>query len=213
MFMTIDSHTSGDSTLRFDQQVVASWITEGARVLDLGCGKGELLQYLVQEKKVLGYGIERNEDAASAAIASGLNVVYGDINDEIVHFPEKYFDFVIVSQTMQQIYNPSQLLRSLLHVGKRAIVSFPNFGYWKVRIQAMFSGRAPKTRELPYQWYDTPNIRVLTLDDFKYYGKDIPFSVKEEVALAMQKGDATPTYVKVLPNLRASYGIYMIEGQ
>lgn len=204
--------TSSAPALRFDQQIIASWIENGSRVLDLGCGDGVLLGHLVREKGVRGTGIELLEERAAHCIAQGLSVVHGNVNEELPHYPDNAFDYVIVSQTLQQVRRPSRMLEQLLRVGRRGIVSFPNFGYWRVRLQAMFGGRAPRTRELPYAWHDTPNIRVLTLRDFAEYGRDIPFRITREAAVTMAGNTQEPRSVSVLPNLRASYGIYMIEG-
>lgn len=204
-------NTEGN-VLRFDQQVIASWIEPGSRVLDLGCGDGVLLGHLVREKKVRGAGIELMEDKAAQCIGQGLSVVHGNVNEELPHYPDNAFDYVIISQTLQQVHRPSRMLEHLLRVGRYGIVSFPNFGYWKVRLQAMFGGRAPRTRELPYEWHDTPNIRVLTLKDFQQYSRDIPFRIMRQAAVTMPTGNLFPRHVTLFPNVRASYGIFMIEG-
>ncbi len=202
-----------DRPLRFDQQVIASWIEPESRVLDLGCGDGQLLGHLVRDKRVFGTGIELSEARVAQCIGQGLSVVHGNVNEELPNYPDKAFDYVIVSQTLQQVHRPTRMLKQLLRVGRFGIVSFPNFGYWKVRLQAIIGGRAPKTRELPYEWYDTPNIRVLTLNDFHNYGAEIPFRIMRQEAVTMPAGDQYPKHVSLLPNLRASYGIFMIEGR
>ncbi len=211
MSVNANIHAAENESLRFDQQVIASWITEGSRVLDLGCGDGVLLDYLVREKHVHGTGIELEESRAAHCIGRGLSVVHGNVNEELPHYPDNAFDYVIVSQTLQQVHRPSRMLEQLLRVGRCGIVSFPNFGYWRVRLQAMFAGRAPRTRELPYEWHDTPNIRVLTLRDFRQYAREIPFRITRQAAVAMPAGTLEPRQVTLLPNLRASYGIFMIE--
>ncbi len=205
------SENTANTVLRFDQQVIASWIEPGSRVLDVGCGDGALLGHLVREKGVRGSGIELDEAAAVRCIAQGLSVVQGNVNEELPHYPDNAFDYVIVSQTLQQVHRPSRMLEHLLRVGRHGIVSFPNFGYWRVRLQAMFGGRAPKTRELPFEWHDTPNIRVLTLEDFRHYAREIPFRIMREAAVTMPSGTLFPRHVKLLPNIRASYGVFMIE--
>ncbi len=199
------------SVLRFDQQVIASWITPGSRVLDLGCGDGTLLGHLVREKGVRANGIELDEAKTARCIAKGLSVVQGNVDDELIHYPDNAFEYVIVGQTLQQVHSPEAVVRQLLRVGKRGILSFPNFGYWRVRLQAMFSGRAPRTRELPYEWYSTPNIRVLTLDDFRHFTREIPCRLVREEALIMSEGTLPPRRVRLFPNLRASYGVVMVE--
>ena len=140
-----------------------------ARILDLGCGDGELLCFLKEKKHVSGTGIERNEEKMAGCIEKGLTVLQGDINEEVLDYPDKTFDYVILSQTLQQVYAPALLIHSLLRIGHKGIVSFPNFSHWKVRLQLLFTGYAPMTRQLPYEWYDTPNIRVITLKDFRKF--------------------------------------------
>ncbi|MBW2635713.1 MAG: methionine biosynthesis protein MetW, partial [Deltaproteobacteria bacterium] len=167
--------------MRFDLDVIASWIEPGARVLDLGCGEGSLLEYLIQHKKVIGSGIEKNESRVAKCIEKGLSVLQGDINQEVEDYPDNSFDYVILSQTLQQVYAPDDLIRSMLHIGKKVIVSFPNFGHWRVRLQLLMTGHAPVTKQLPYQWYDTPNIRVLTLKDFRKFAREVGYRILKEV--------------------------------
>ena len=152
--------------LRFDLRIVASWIEPGSRVLDLGCADGKLLRVLRDTKNVRGLGIEHDEDEVVSCVAQGLSVIHGDINRELSGFADNAFDYVVVSQTLQQAYEPTGLLHEMLRVGRLGIVSFPNFCCLPIRLQMAFSGHVPVTPELPYQWYNTPNIRVLSLNDF-----------------------------------------------
>ena len=149
--------------MRFDLHLIASWIKPGARVLDLGCGEGSLLDYLIQNKNAVGSGIEQNESRVAKCIEKGLSVIQGDINQEVHDYPDDSFDYVILSQTLQQVYAPDDLIRAMLRIGKMGIVSFPNFSHWRVRMHRLMTGYAPVTKQLPYQWFDTPNIRVITL--------------------------------------------------
>ena len=199
-----------DNSLRFDLYLIASWIQAGAKVLDLGCGEGSLLEYLVQYKKVIGSGIERNESKVATCIQKGLTVLQGDINKEVEDYPDNSFDYVILSQTLQQVYAPDDLIRSMLRIGKRGIVSFPNFSHWRVRLQLLTTGHAPVTRQLPYQWYDTPNIRVITLKDFRRFAREVGYRILKEVAIETQTPNRQGNIIRAFPDIRATYGIFLI---
>jgi len=196
--------------IRFDLQIVASWIEPGAKVLDLGCGEGDLLDYLRKNRQVSGTGIECVESKVAHAIERGLSVLHGDINEEIDDYADNSFDYVILSQTLQQVYEPSELIRSLLRIGKKGIVSFPNFSHWGIRLQLLFSGYAPISRQLPYEWYDTPNIRVITIKDFRKFSKEVGFRILKEVAINTNSHNQKGSIINFLPNLRATYGIFLI---
>jgi methionine biosynthesis protein MetW len=199
--------------IRYDLQLIASWIEPGARVLDLGCGEGDLLQHLIDHKAVTGAGIEHNEEKVARCIEKGLSVLQGDISQEILDYPDNTFDYVILSQTLQQVYAPAALIRSMLRIGHKGIVSFPNFSHWGIRLQVIFTGYAPVSRQLPYQWYDTPNIRVITLKDFRKFVHEVGLRVLEEVAIDTHSQDRYGRIIAFLPNLRATYGIYLIGKQ
>jgi methionine biosynthesis protein MetW len=196
--------------MRFDLQIIASWIEPGTRVIDLGCGQGELLKYLINHKNVTGSGIEHNESRVTLCIEKGLSVLQGDINEEVLDYPDNAFDYVILSQTLQQVYEPADLIRSLLRIGKKGIVSFPNFSYWTIRLQLMLSGYAPITRQLPYEWYDTPNIRVITIKDFRKFARQVDFKIFKEVAINTRNNGKIGKIIKFMPNLCATYGIFLI---
>ena len=138
--------------IRFDLQIIASWIEPRSKVLDLGCGEGNLLFFLKEKKGVIGTGIERVEAKVEKCIEKGLSVLQGDINAEVSDYPDQTFDYVILSQTLQQVYDPAGLVREILRIGRKGIVSFPNFSHWKVRAQLLMTGYAPVTKQLPYQW-------------------------------------------------------------
>jgi methionine biosynthesis protein MetW len=199
-----------NNTMRYDLQIIAAWIEPGSRVIDLGCGGGNLLKYLITQKKVVGTGIERNEAKAADCIAKGLSVLQGDINEEVLDYPDDTFDYVILSQTLQQVYEPDALIRSMLRIGKRGIVSFPNFSHWGSRLQLLLSGYAPVTKQLPYEWFNTPNIRVITIKDFRKFIHEVGFRILKEVAIDTHTEDRYGKVIKVLPNLRATYGIFLI---
>lgn len=197
------------AALRFDQRIVASWIPENARVLDLGCSDGRLLRVLRDSKGVQGMGIEHDEDEVVTAIAQGLSVIHGDMNRELENFADNAFDYVIVSQTLQQAYEPTRLIEQMVRVGRLGIVSFPNFCSLRVRLQMVFSGHVPVTPELPYQWYNTPNIRVLGLKDFWAYSRAVPFAITRALAVNPSPSGGSRE-IHLWPNLRAAYGIFMI---
>lgn len=196
--------------MRFDLRIIASWIEPGSKVLGLGCGDGELLYFLKKNKQVKETGIEIIESKVAGCIKKGLSVLQGDINEEVMDYPDGAFDYVILSQTMQQVYEPSDLIRSMLRIGKNAIVSFPNFCYWKIRLQLMATGHVPVTKELPYEWFNTPNIRVLSLEDFKKYSERIGFRILKEAAISPDSHNAGGKIIRFMPNLFATYGIFQI---
>lgn len=200
-----------DNGIRFDLQIIASWIEPCSRVLDLGCGEGHLLHYLVEHKQVIGTGIERVEVKVAECIAKGLSVIQGDINEEISDYPDDSFDYVILSQTLQQVYEPANLVASILRIGKKGIVSFPNFSHWRIRLQLFITGHAPITKQLPYEWYDTPNIRVITIKDFRKFVKEVGFEILKEIAINTQNHGKWGSMIKFMPDMRATYGIFLIE--
>jgi methionine biosynthesis protein MetW len=196
--------------MRFDLQIIASWIESGSKVLDLGCGEGELLYFLKKDKQIEGTGIERVESKVVRCIEKGLPVIQGDINEEIMDYQDNTFDYVILSQTLQQVYEPSKLIQALLRIGKRGIVSFPNFSHWRVRLQLFVTGYAPITKQLPYEWYDTPNIRVITIKDFRKFSKEVGSKIIKEVAINTQDQDRSGRVITFIPTLFATYGIFLI---
>jgi methionine biosynthesis protein MetW len=199
--------------IRFDLHLVASWIEPGSKVLDLGCGDGDLLLYLKTHKSIEGKGVERDEAKAARCIQMGLSVLQGDMNEEIEDFPDRSFDYVVLSQTLQQVYEPERLIRSILRIGHKGIVSFPNFSHWWVRLQLLLTGYAPVTKQLPYQWYDTPNIRVITIKDFERFSREAGFQIVQTAAINTQNQEKYGRMIRYLPNLRASYGLFLIQNQ
>lgn len=200
-------------TLRFDLAVIASWIEPGSRVLDLGCGNGTLLAWLKHHKQIHGTGIEQDKKKAATCIERGLSVLQGDIKEEVADYPDAAFDVVILSQTLQQVYQPDVLLKSLSRIGKQVIVSFPNFSHYRIRMQILFKGQAPKSRQLPYSWYDTPNIRIITLADFRRFSRDVGYTIVKECAINTHDEERSGRVVTLFSNLRATYGIFLIENR
>ncbi len=199
--------------IRFDLGIIASWIKPGARVLDLGCGHGDLLAYLKEHKQTQGTGIEQDKKKAASCIERGLSVLQGDIKEEVADYPDDAFDVVILSQTLQQVYQPDVLLKSLSRIGKQVIVSFPNFSHYRIRFQLFFYGQAPKSRQLPFSWYDTPNIRVITLADFRKFAKEVGYTIVKECAINTHDQEKSGNIVSLFSNLRATYGIFLIENK
>ena len=196
--------------LRYDLRIVASWIEPGSKVLGLGCGEGALLHFIKTHRKGSCTGIEINEEKVAKCIELGLTVLQGDINQEILDYPDDTFDYVILTQTLQQIYEPSALIQAMLRIGKKGIVSFPNFSHWNIRMQLLLKGYAPISQQLPYEWHNTPNIRVITLKDFRRFADQTGFDILKEVAINTHNEDRSGKIIKIFPNLRATYGIFLI---
>ncbi|HCR13822.1 methionine biosynthesis protein MetW [Solidesulfovibrio sp.] len=197
--------------MRYDLSLIASWIEPGSKVLDLGCGSGDLLHILSVDKDVRGTGIEAEEGKVTRGIEKGLSILHGDINEEVRDYADGSFDYVILSQTLQQVYDPASLIREMLRVGRRGIVSFPNFAYYRIRGQLLFRGRAPVSRELPYEWYDTPNIRVITIRDFRRFCRKEGFAIARETAISTPHHHEKGMVVKFFPNLLATYGMFLLR--
>jgi len=196
--------------MRFDLNIIAGLIEENSRVLDLGCGKGDLLEYLRKDRQVNGYGIEINEDKAMEAIARGLTVLHGDINEETKDYDKNTFDYVILSQTLQQVYRPEKVIKEMLRIGKKGIVSFPCFNHISIKLQLLLTSRAPVTRELPYEWFNTPNIRVITLQDFRIFCAKHKIKILKEMAVSVRRGEDSGKIVKFLPDWFAKFGIFLL---
>ncbi len=170
-------------TARVDLLLIAEMVTPGARALDIGCGDGMLLRLLGQSRDVDGRGIELSQAGVNQCVAQGLAVIQGNADTDLAYYPDLAFDYAILSQTIQATHNPREVLEQLLRIGKRVVVSFPNFGHWRVRSQLLFHGHMPRTDNLPERWYDTPNIHLCTIKDFLALCEDIGAKVERAVAL------------------------------
>lgn len=168
---------------RVDFDIIASLVRPGTRVLDVGCSDGELLQLLRDTRNVDGRGVELSQSGVNQCLMRGLSVIQGDADRDLVYYPDSSFDYVVLSQTLQATLNPKKVLSELLRIGERAIVSIPNFGYWRVRGSLLFRGRMPVTKELPFSWYDTPNIHFCTIRDFVDMTEEVGATVEDAVAL------------------------------
>jgi len=184
---------------------ITRWVAQGARVLDLGCGDGRLLQRLWQAKQAPGYGVEIEDASVLACVKNDVNVLQLDLEDGLAAFADHSFDYVILSETLQAIHRQEPLLKDMLRVGREAIVSFPNFGYWRARLQIALAGHMPVSKELPYQWYDTPNVHHCTLVDFEALCAKLGFRVLERVVL--KNGGS----VDFLPNLLGANALYRVS--
>jgi methionine biosynthesis protein MetW len=186
---------------RPDFAAIARWVTQGARVLDLGCGDGALLKYLWQAREAPGYGVEIDDVEVVACVKNDINVLQLDLESGLSLFRDGSFDTVILSETLQTIHRIEQLLREMLRVGREAIVSFPNFGHWNSRLQVLL-GRMPVSEELPYEWYDTPNVHLCTTLDFEDLCRKLGVRIRERVALHQGR------QINFLPNLFGSLAVY-----
>lgn len=197
--------------LRADQRVIAQMINDGTRVLDVGSGDGALLRYLVRHKSVHGRGLELEQPLVSASLAHGLSVIQGNAEEDLGFYPDDSFDFVVLSQTIQAMHSPKDVLRDLLRIGKYAIVSLPNFGYWRVRLQLLWSGRMPVSDFLTYQWYDTPNIHFCTIRDFCELVADMDVRIEQAVRLDSEGHALAMTPGSTVANIFGEQAVFLLK--
>jgi methionine biosynthesis protein MetW len=194
---------------RVDHSVILDLVPRGAKVLDLGCGDGSLLAKLVHRNGAVGRGIEISEEGVRACIAKGLTVLQGDIDEGLRDYPDRSFDFVILNQTVQAVKRPSTVLSEMLRVGRRGVVGFPNFAYWKMRLYLLRRGRMPKTDFLPYEWFDTPNIHFCSIRDFDEYCAGHGLTVERRIFLSADRGGRVLKGIR--PNLFAESAVYLLK--
>jgi methionine biosynthesis protein MetW len=190
---------------RGDYAIIGALVEPETCVLDLGCGEGELLAWLKENKRVDGRGVELTGARVQKAIARGVSVYQGDLEAALDDYPDQVFDYVILTQTLQETRNPLRVLRGMLRIGRRVIVAFPNFGHWKVRMVHLWEGRAPKTPLFPHDWYDSPNIHFLTVLDFEGLARKEGWCVERRIFLTGYR------QVKLLPNLMAEVAVFLVS--
>ncbi len=190
---------------RSDYAIISEIIEPNTCILDLGCGEGELLAWLAQNKNVDARGVEIDGPKVQQSIARGVSVYHGDIEEALADLPDQAFDYVILSQTLQESTSPLKVLRDMLRVGRRAIVAFPNFAHWRVRMVHLWSGRSPRTDLFPYEWYDSPNIHFLTVHDFEALAEKEHWTVERRIFLAGIRR------VTMSPNLLAEVAVFLVR--
>jgi len=192
-------------------KIIANIIKKNTRVLDVGCGDGTLMEFLQNNKEIDIRGIEISKDNVQKCIGKGLTVIEGDAEKDLSQFPNESFDFVILSQTLQAFLNPEKVISELLRVGKKAIVTIPNFGYWKVRIHLLIKGTMPVTRTLPDEWYNTPNLHMCTIQDFFNFCEKRKIKLDKSIAFQNLKSTKITNSNLILKNLTSALGIFLIE--
>jgi len=192
-------------------KIIADLIEKKTRVLDVGCGDGTLMEFLQNNKEIDIRGIEISKNNVQKCITKGLTVIEGDAEKDLSQFPDGSFDFVILSQTLQAFLNPEEVISELLRVGKKAIVTIPNFGYWKVRLHLLIKGTMPITRTLPDEWYNTPNLHMCTIQDFFSFCENRKINLYKSIALQNFKSSKITNSNLTLKNLTAVLGIFLIE--
>ncbi|MHB9035251.1 MAG: methionine biosynthesis protein MetW [Armatimonadota bacterium] len=195
--------------LRPEFRHIIDMVKPGSRVLDLGCGEGDLLKALQVEKRARVQGVELSDTATQECIAKGLFVYHGDLDEGLADFNDQSVDYVILTNTIQVLHRPDFLIQEAARVGKKCIISIPNFGYWRVRFQLTFKGTMPRTSRLPYDWYDSPNIHLTTIPDFRRFCREHSLDIVRETDLVIGEHDCK--IVRALPNFFADYGIFLLR--
>lgn len=190
---------------RSDYAIISEIVEPGSLVLDLGCGEAELLAWLVENKQVRARGVEINPGKVQKAIARGVLAYQGDLEASLKDYPDQTFDYILLSQTLQQTARPLQVLREMLRVGRKIVVAFPNFGHWRVRWSHMASGRSPRTPLFPYEWYNSPNIHFFTIEDFEELVRDQKWTIDKRIYLSGARE------ITVMPNLLGEVAVYLIR--
>ncbi len=197
--------------IRVDLQLIADMVTAGSRVLDVGCGDGQLLDWLVHNKDVDGRGIEWSQTGVNACVRQGLSVIQGDAETDLSDYPSEAFDYVILSQTLQATFDPKTVLAEVVRIGRRAIVSFPNFGVWHIRLALLALGRMPVTDSLDSAWYETPNIHLCTITDFVELCNDLGIQIEQGMVLDRRGRPRSLRAPGFLANLLGEQGLFVVK--
>ena len=192
--------------MRPDLELVAKLIQPNSRVLDLGCGAGDLLQHLQQQKSVIGYGLDKDAENIQLCLSRGVNVIEQDLDGGLGNFQDDAFDMVIMTDTIQAVHQPQLLLREMLRVGRECVVTFPNFGHWRCRLNLAATGRMPVSEHLPHRWYDTPNIHLCTFNDFEALCAELRMAILQRRVVDQRHNEHS--LINLAPNLLGSYGFY-----
>lgn len=196
--------------LRPDLRAIASMISPSSTLLDVGCGEGDLLSWLKEEKKVSGRGIELSQSGVNKCISRGLSVIQGDADIDLAYYPDNGYDYVVLSQTLQTLRQPHEVLKQLVRISRHAIVSVPNFGHWKNRLYLALNGRMPVTKSLSYQWYDTPNIHFCTITDFIRLCQSLDLSIEKSIYITETGVSSSVRDHALFANLFGQHGIFMV---
>ena len=204
---------SSPGASRVDLLAIADMVEANSRVLDIGCGEGELLQLLADTKNVDARGMELSQRGVNDCVAKGLSVIQGDADIDLVEYPDDGFDYVILSQTIQATRHPRKVLENMLRIGRRVIVSFPNFGHWKIRLQLLATGRMPVTKNLAYTWYETPNIHFCTINDFIALVDDMGAVIEQASALDRFGRPVEMSLPRAMWNLFGEQAVFVLSGK
>jgi len=206
----MNDHYTESKGLHLNYKVISDIIESGSKVLDLGCGSGELLKLLKNKKNVQGRGVEINNDNVIKCIERGLAVFQGDIDEGLKEYQDKSYDYVILNQTMQCTHRPDYVIQEMLRVGRKVVISFPNFAYWKIRSQLFFMGKMPRSKVLPFEWYDTPNIHLLTVEDFRAFCAKRDIKIIDEIYMNKANLQNSPIF-KLFSNIMAEEVMFVIS--
>ena len=197
--------------MKSEFKIIANLLPPQSRVLDVGCGDGTLIEALIKEKSIDARGIELEENKVKECISKGLSVIEGDAETELGQFPDKAFDFVVLSQTLQAFYQPENVLAQLLRIGDRVIISIPNFGYWQIRASLLFFGKMPVTKSLPYTWYNTPNLHICSIKDFYQFCEKKKIKINRVIGVNGEKISSIYRINLEIKNLLSEVGIFVIS--